>query len=65
VAALDLMTPDALSALDRIVTGLSDHMDRENSGIFPVGVVTVVATGWGTVERAHERSRAPAWVMSD
>ena len=62
VAALDLDGPGALEALDALVTDLSGHIDRENLGIFPVAVVTLGATGWGTVERAHERSGAPARV---
>jgi hemerythrin-like domain-containing protein len=59
-AAIDLEAPDAVAALDRLVADLSDHIDKENLGIFPVAVVTLGATGWGVVERAHERSRTPA-----
>ena len=60
VAAIDLDAPDALAGLDRLVTDLSDHIDKENLGIFPVAVVTLGATGWEVVERAHERSTPPA-----
>ena len=59
VAAIDLDSPTAVHGLDRLVADLSDHIDKENLGIFPVAVVTLGATGWATVERAHERSTAP------
>jgi hemerythrin-like domain-containing protein len=61
-ADLDLEGPGAVAALDRAAGDLTGHIDRENLGIFPVAVVTLGATGWGTVERAHERSDAPARV---
>ena len=32
---------------------LDDHVERENLGIFPVSVVTLGATGWELVDRAH------------
>jgi hemerythrin-like domain-containing protein len=59
VAALDLDAPDAVGTLDRVVADLSDHIDKENLGIFPVAVVTLGATGWEVVERAHELSDTP------
>ena len=59
VAALDLDSPTAVEGLDRLVADLSDHIDKENLGIFPVAVVTLGATGWAVVERAHERSKSP------
>jgi hemerythrin-like domain-containing protein len=59
VAAIDLDAADAEARLDRFVADLSDHIDKENLGIFPVAVVTLGATGWEVVERAHERSNAP------
>jgi hemerythrin-like domain-containing protein len=42
--------------LERLVADLSDHIDKENLGIFPVAVVTLGATGWDIVERAHART---------
>ena len=57
VAALDLDAPTVTAGLDRLVADLSDHIDKENLGIFPVAVVTLGATGWAVVERAHERSK--------
>jgi hemerythrin-like domain-containing protein len=62
VAEIDLTGPGAVAALDRVAADLTGHIDRENLGIFPVAVVTLGATGWGLVERAHERSEAPASV---
>lgn len=56
VADLDLEAPDAVDVLDRVTAVLTDHIDKENLGIFPVAVVTLGATGWGIVERAHEQS---------
>ena len=58
-ADLDLHAPAAASLLDRAVAQLSEHIDREDLGIFPVAVVTLGASGWHTVDRAHTR-RAPA-----
>ena len=58
VAMLDLESPRAVEALDRVAAELSDHIDKENLGIFPVAVVTLGATGWDIVERAHARTPA-------
>lgn len=60
VAALDLEAPAAVPLLDRLAGELSDHIDKENLGIFPVAVVTLGATGWDIVERAGERSGQPS-----
>jgi len=35
---------------------LSEHIDKEDLGIFPMAVVTLGAAGWDTVTRAHEHS---------
>ncbi len=59
-AALDLDASDAVGVLDRLTAELTDHIDKENLGIFPVAVVTLGATGWDIVERAHEASGDPA-----
>jgi hemerythrin-like domain-containing protein len=53
VAALDVLAPDAVDLLDRLTSELSDHIDKENLGIFPVAVVSLGATGWDLVEQAH------------
>lgn len=56
VAALDPDAPDAVAVLDALVADLSDHIDKENNGIFPVAVVTLGARGWDVVDRARERA---------
>jgi hypothetical protein len=63
-AALDLDAPGVVEVLDRAVSELSDHVDKENLGIFPVAVVTLGATGWDIVERAHEQSAGPVRATS-
>ena len=54
LAALDMHAPDFTARVHRLLQELSEHIDRENLGIFPVAVVTLGATGWETVGRAHE-----------
>ena len=54
VAALDLDAPGVVDALDALVDELTGHIDKENNGIFPVAVVTLGASGWDVVDRAHE-----------
>lgn len=56
VAGLDPAAPGAVAVLDTLVADLSEHIDKENNGIFPVAVVTLGAAGWGVVESAHEQS---------
>ena len=56
VAGLDPAAPGAVAVLDALVADLSEHIDKENNGIFPVAVVTLGATGWEVVDRAHEQS---------
>ena len=58
-AALDLDAPGVVDVLDRVVAELTEHADKENLGIFPVAVVTLGATGWNIVERAHQKSAGP------
>ncbi len=58
VAALELDDATAVDALDRVVTELGEHIDKENLGIFPVAVVTLGATGWDTVDRARAAAAA-------
>jgi hemerythrin-like domain-containing protein len=53
IAALDLDHPDVDAHLTSLFTHLSEHIDREDLGIFPVSVVTLGAQGWDTVARAH------------
>lgn len=64
VAALDLAGPRVVEVLDGLVDDLSDHIDKENNGIFPVAVVTLGASGWDVVDRARSAplpaAKAPA-----
>lgn len=36
-----------------LLNDLVEHIDKENLGVFPVAVVTLGASGWDTVSRAH------------
>lgn len=51
---LGIDDPDLDEAVGRLLDALSVHIDQENLGIFPIAVVTLNATGWATVSRAHE-----------
>ncbi len=63
VAGLDPDSPVFEDSVARLLRELDEHVERENLGIFPVSVVTLGATGWETVNRAHTASpsflRAP------
>ncbi len=54
LAALDPDDPDFGDRVLALLEELSLHIAKENLGIFPVAVVTLGATGWETVGRAHE-----------
>lgn len=45
--------PALAEKLNVLFADLSDHIDREDLGIFPVSVVTLGASGWDIVARAH------------
>ena len=48
---------EVFALLDELVL----HIDKENLGVFPVAVVSLGASGWDTVSRAHDgRDPAPA-----
>ena len=53
---LEDLAPEAVGFDDR-VTGLldklSDHIDKENLGVFPVAVTILSASGWDIVSDAH------------
>ena len=54
IADLD---PSATDYDERVLTMLDDldiHVEREDLGIFPVSVVSLGATGWQTIDEAHE-----------
>jgi hemerythrin-like domain-containing protein len=54
IAALDVDDPGFADQVGRLLTELSDHIDKENLGVFPVAVASLGARGWDTVTRAHE-----------
>ena len=54
VAGLDPEADDFEGKVSWLLHELDEHVERENLGIFPVSVVTLGATGWETVNRAHE-----------
>lgn len=60
VAALDAAAPDFAARVDELVADLGGHVDREDLGIFPVSVVTLGASGWELVDRAH--AEAPSFL---
>ncbi len=63
VAALDPESDGFEADVATLLRELDDHVERENLGIFPVSVVTLGATGWDTVNRAHEQS--PTFLRDD
>jgi hemerythrin-like domain-containing protein len=54
LATLDPAADDFGDRVMELLEELSLHIAKENLGIFPVAVVTLGATGWETVGRAHE-----------
>jgi hemerythrin-like domain-containing protein len=53
LAILDASAPDFADRASAMFRHLSDHIDKEDLGIFPVSVVTLGASGWDIVARAH------------
>jgi hemerythrin-like domain-containing protein len=53
MGALDPRDPDFAARASAMFRHLSDHIDKEDLGIFPVSVVTLGASGWDIVARAH------------
>ena len=56
LASLDEDAADFDECVYRLMDELSQHIDKENLGIFPVAVVTLGASGWETVSRARRGS---------
>jgi hemerythrin-like domain-containing protein len=56
IAGLDPDGPDFARRVAGLFDDLSAHVEREDLGVFPVSVVTLGASGWDVVERAHEAS---------
>ncbi len=52
MAGFDPQAPDFEDRVGRLLSELSDHIDKENLGIFPVAVVTLGASGWELVAEA-------------
>jgi hemerythrin-like domain-containing protein len=55
VADLDPEGADFVARVTALLDDLEAHIEREDLGIFPVAVVTLGATGWATVEAAHQQ----------
>jgi hemerythrin-like domain-containing protein len=56
-AELEDLAPRADGFDERVIAmlrELSEHIDKENLGVFPVAVTTLGAPGWEIVSRAHE-----------
>ena len=53
IAALDPTAAGFADEVRAMFRHLSDHIDKEDLGIFPVSVVTLGASGWDVVARAH------------
>ena len=60
LASLDVAADDFDVRVNRLLDDLSEHIDKENLGIFPVAVVTLGAAGWEIVTAAHSGDRASA-----
>ena len=56
ISDLDPDGPEFERLVSDLLRDLDEHVERENLGIFPVSVVTLGASGWETVERAHRDS---------
>ncbi|MGN6252969.1 MAG: hemerythrin domain-containing protein [Marmoricola sp.] len=53
IAALRPESDDLKQKVDALLAELSDHIDREDLGIFPVSVVTLGSRGWEQVDSVH------------
>ena len=53
LADLDPAAPGVQEKVSAMFRHLSDHIDKEDLGIFPVSVVTLRSSGWDTVARVH------------
>lgn len=50
---LDPAAADFEHRIGALLDELSEHIDKENLGLFPVTVVTLGASGWAMVAEAH------------
>jgi hemerythrin-like domain-containing protein len=53
IAALDPHGIEFGARVLGLLGELDQHIEREDLGVFPVSVVTLGASGWATVDRAH------------
>jgi hemerythrin-like domain-containing protein len=53
IATLDPTAEGFAEQVRTMFRHLSDHIDKEDLGIFPVSVVTLGGSGWDIVARAH------------
>lgn len=56
IAGLDTRSVDFETHVTSLLDDLAVHVEREDLGIFPVSVVTLGASGWAMVDRAHAES---------
>jgi hemerythrin-like domain-containing protein len=56
IAGLDSDAAAFGPIVTRLLDDLDQHVEREDLGIFPVSVVTLGATGWAMVDKAHTSS---------
>lgn len=54
IEGLDPEHPAFGDVVEGLLRELSDHVERENLGIFPVSVVSLGAAGWDLVQQARE-----------
>lgn len=57
---LGLDDGDLEARVEQLLADLSEHIDKENLGIFPVAVVTLGAAGWDTVAAVHQEPAGTA-----
>jgi hemerythrin-like domain-containing protein len=57
---LGLDDGDLEARVAQLLADLSEHIDKENLGIFPVAVVTLGAAGWDTVAAVHQEPAGTA-----
>jgi len=53
IDSLDPTDPSFAERFAQIFAHLTDHIDKEDLGIFPVSVVTLGTEGWDLVARVH------------
>jgi hypothetical protein len=56
IDSLDTESVDFDVHVTKLLDDLAVHVEREDLGIFPVSVVTLGASGWAIVDRAHTES---------